>query len=143
MSHYGLGPWYVALLSHDSKNKTEIRCHTYAYEYASIHQALNEKNDWITLMLVGPFEKQHDAVWFTSEWSSKSARNKQFRLKRGQSLFNQHADRFKIKCWKNKMQRRLSFPKRKKSMSSLPLLTSNDAIDIAQISSMQKNLKKK
>jgi len=49
----GNGPWFVVLLNY--QNKFTVYCHTYAYQQASLLNAMQHTNKWNTIALVGPF----------------------------------------------------------------------------------------
>ena len=66
----GLGPWFCALyvnLETKAKKKTELRVHTYPILFEKL-----SKERWVTILIVGPFEKWNDSLGFYELWAKQT-----------------------------------------------------------------------
>lgn len=98
-----LGPWFCSLFfntSSECKKQTHLEAHTYPHlaEDALNRGNTSDKECWITILKVGPFEKWEHALTFRDLWASHT-RGKMFRLERGIHLFKTYKDTYNLKLW--------------------------------------------
>ena len=96
MSVGGLGPWFCALyvnLESKAKKKTELRVHTYPILYERL-----SKEKWITIMVVGPFEKWVEGIAFYEMWA-RQTRGITRRIQKGLNLYATFQKKYKLHMW--------------------------------------------
>lgn len=107
----GLGPWFVSLLFNTSegpKKQTHLCVHTYPHHFENVMNRTKSSkgkraddsniSQWVTMMIVGPFDNWHDATAFHSLWSIKT-RGKVRRLQRGLDLLDAYCDKYNLTMW--------------------------------------------
>ena len=94
-----MGPWWCQFLVNTSdipKKQTHLCSHTYPHHYESVMNKIlatsSEKkgaseNGWVTMQIVGPFNKWVDALRFQILWSDHT-RGKIRRVERGVDLLS-------------------------------------------------------
>ena len=99
-SSRGLGPWYVGLFFNigSTKKQTELRVHGSIHWFAPFRNLLDERDCWVTMMVIGPFLKWTDAVGFFHLWS-RQTRGKARRMKRGITLLKCYKEQYNLNVW--------------------------------------------
>lgn len=85
---------YIGLFFNLSENKTqtELRVHGSLHWMPLVRNLLDDRDQWVTVMVVGPFLKWREALAFFHLWT-RQTRGKARRLRRGITLFNYYRSR--------------------------------------------------
>lgn len=97
---FGFGPWHVMLVANVHPNpgkKTDIRLHT---NCELLVKAMNQgaRDQWVSILEIGPFESWDAAVVFKSKWE-KDTRNLRNRIDRGWYLFQLYRQSYRLILW--------------------------------------------